>query len=275
MVRPNRAGESLHFEHAVHVSREGHLDRVGILIRQRLHADDCLAFVLNLHSPIDPMLGARGDLNLLCCLADGVKDAAVDLEHDLDGFLRRELVVDVGREHDLVFFDEESGRLQPNKQVLAGDNLRLGLADLGARAHGPALDLPGRQAVGQSKLYFGGAVGGRGEGGGPEGGVGEVGAEDGLSRRLSTRTIAILPAGLSFCSDHHWGRSRHWGNCSRFRIRHATHSAACSSFHRRRRGCQLVARRKEIVEKPQIRIATSSGLNRLRNQRSRLDSVWG
>ena len=92
-----------------------------------------------------------------------LEDAAVELQHDLDGLLRLELVVDVGRQHDLVLLDEEPGRLEPDEQVLGRDDLRLGLADLGAQAHRPALDLPGRQALGQGELDLGGAVGAGGE----------------------------------------------------------------------------------------------------------------
>ena len=50
-------------------------------------------------------------------------------------FLRLELVVDVGREHDLVLLDEEPRRLEPDEQVLGRDDLRLALADLRSRAH--------------------------------------------------------------------------------------------------------------------------------------------
>ncbi len=117
----------------------------------------------------------------------GSQDAAIELQHDLDGLLRLELVVDVGRQHDLVLLDEEPGSLEPDEQVLGGHDFRLGLAHLGARAHRPGLDLPGRQALGQGELDLGGAVGGGGEGGGPEGGVGEVGADDGLDRRIVRR----------------------------------------------------------------------------------------
>ena len=88
----------------------------------------------------------------------GCEDAAIELEHDLDGLLGLELVVDVGRQHDLVLLDEEPGRLEPDEQVLGRDDLRLGLADLGPEAHRPGLDLPGRQALGQGELDLGGAV---------------------------------------------------------------------------------------------------------------------
>ncbi len=118
-----------------------------------------------------------------------LQDAAVELEHDLDGLLRLELVVDVGREHDLVLLDEEPGRLEPDEQVLGRDDLGLALADLRAQAHRPALDLPGRQALGQGEIDLGGAVRAGGERGGPEGGVGEVGADDGLDRRSCRRAV--------------------------------------------------------------------------------------
>ena len=69
--------------------------------------------------------------------SSGCQHAAVQFEDDLDGLLRLELVVDVGREHDLVLLDEEPRGLQPDEQVLVGDDLGLALADLGALAHAP------------------------------------------------------------------------------------------------------------------------------------------
>ena len=184
LIGPDRAGEGLHLEHAVHIGREGHLGRVRFFVGQRLHPDDGLAFVGDLHPPVDPVLRAGGDLDGLGRLVQRLEHAAFELEHDLNRLLRLELVVDVGREHDLVLLDEEPRRLEPDEQVLGGDDLGLALADPGSRAHGPGLDLPGGQALGQGELDLGGAVGGRRQGGGPEGGVGEVGADDGLNRRM-------------------------------------------------------------------------------------------
>ena len=72
-------------------------------------------------------------------LAEWLQDAAIELKHDLDGFLLLELVVDVGRQHDLVLFDEEPRRLESDEQVLGRDNFRFGLSNLGPEAHGPGL----------------------------------------------------------------------------------------------------------------------------------------
>ena len=52
-------------------------------------------------------------------------------------FFGLEVVVDVGREDDLVLLDEEPRGLQADEQVLGGDDLGLALADLGAVAHAP------------------------------------------------------------------------------------------------------------------------------------------
>ena len=162
LVGPDRAGEGFHLEHPVNISREAHLCRVGLFVGQGLHADDGLAFVGDLHPPVDPVLRAGGDLaRSATSRSSGSQDAALELEHDLDGLLRLELVVDVGREHDLVLLDEEPWGLKPDEQVLGRDDLGLGLADLRAQAHRPGLDLPGRQALGQGEVDLGGAVGRR------------------------------------------------------------------------------------------------------------------
>ena len=45
------------------VGREAHLRGVGFFVGQRLHADDGLALVGDLHPPVDPVLRAGGDLD--------------------------------------------------------------------------------------------------------------------------------------------------------------------------------------------------------------------
>ena len=181
LIGPDRAGEGFDLEHPVDIGRESHLRRVRLLVGDRLHADDGLALVRDLHPPVDPVLRAGVDFHGPRGVVHRLEHAALELEHDLDRLLGLELVVDVGREHDLILLDEEARGLKPDEQILGGDDLGLALADAGSRAHGPGLDLPGGQALGQRKIDLGGAVGGRGEGRGPESGVGEVGPDDGLN----------------------------------------------------------------------------------------------
>ena len=63
----------------------------------------------------------------------GAEYASFKLENELDRFFGFELVMDIGRKHDLVFLYEESRCLEPNEQVLGGDDFGIGLTDLGAR----------------------------------------------------------------------------------------------------------------------------------------------
>ena len=63
LIGPDRAGEGFRLEHAVDVGREGHLGGVGFLVGQRLHPDDRLAFMGDLHPPVDPVLASGRDLH--------------------------------------------------------------------------------------------------------------------------------------------------------------------------------------------------------------------
>ena len=63
LVGPDRSGECLHLEHAMHVCRKTHLCGVGFFIGECLHADDGLAFVDDFHPPVDPLFRAGGDLH--------------------------------------------------------------------------------------------------------------------------------------------------------------------------------------------------------------------
>ena len=191
LVGPDRASEGLGLEHAVDIGRERHLCRVRFLVGQGLHADDRLAFVDHFHPPVDPVLRAGVDLHGPRGLLHRLEHAALELQHDLDGLLRLELVMDVGREHDLIFLDEEPGCLEPDEQVLGRDDLGLALADLRAQAHRPALDPPGRQALGQREIDLGGAFRAGVQRGGPEGGVGEVGSDNGRDGRRRALTIGV------------------------------------------------------------------------------------
>ena len=61
LVGPDDAGEGLHLEHAVDVAGETHLHGVGLLVGDRLHADDGFALADDLDAPIDALLAAGGD----------------------------------------------------------------------------------------------------------------------------------------------------------------------------------------------------------------------
>ena len=108
----------------------------------------CLAFVDDLHAEINALLRAGFDLHGVAARTERLQDAAFELENNLHGFPVLELVVDVGREDDFVFLDEEPRSLETDEQVFGCDDLRLGLTDLGAGPERPGLDLPGCQAIG-------------------------------------------------------------------------------------------------------------------------------
>ena len=191
-------------------------------------------------------------ISTVCAVApSGCEHAAVEFEDDLDLLLRLEVVVDVGREHDLVLLDEEPRGLQADEQVLGGDDLGLALADPASRAHGPGLDLPGRQALGQREVDLGDAVVVGRQRGDPVGGVGEVRADDGLDRRgcvASERigrqdfadpscwrepryTVAALGLGHRARRRHRGGRGRgeHRSASLHAHAAHAAHHAVAST----------------------------------------------
>ncbi len=79
-------------------------------------------------------------------------------DHDLDGFFTRQIVVDHGRQHDLIAFGEESRCLRPDDQIFAADDVGRARADSRAIAHRPGFDFPRGQVVGNRKLHFDDAV---------------------------------------------------------------------------------------------------------------------
>ena len=80
-VRTDRAGIGLGFEHAVHADGEMHLDRVGLFVGERLHADDGLALCRRLHPPIDPRLAAGRHFDGLFARVERRERLAVELDY--------------------------------------------------------------------------------------------------------------------------------------------------------------------------------------------------
>ena len=113
------------------VGREGHLRRVRLLVGERLHADDRLTLVDDLDPPVDPLLAAGGDL-------DGLRG---DSSERLRARCRRapgrpgppssvlRLLCTLAESTTSSFWTKNRGRLQPDEQVLGGDDLGLALAD--------------------------------------------------------------------------------------------------------------------------------------------------
>ncbi len=134
-----------------------------------------------------------GDLDRARAFTQRLQDTAFELEHRLHGLAALELVVDVGGKHDLVLLDEEAGSLKPDQEILGGDDLRLGLADLRAWAERPGLDPPRGQAVGQRKVDLRCSVRSSRQRSRPEGGVGEVGADCGLDCWQRTKNWDGVP----------------------------------------------------------------------------------
>ncbi len=128
--------------------------------------------------------------------------------------------MDDGREDHFVGLDEEPRGLQADDQVLAGDDVGLALAHLGAMAHAPDLDPPGGEVLGHVEGHFGGAVALGGEVADPEGGVGELGPQRRLDQRAAS-TVAGLAAsrGAIHHAAHHLRRRRHGGRHGRRGLR--------------------------------------------------------
>ena len=117
-------GERFHFEHAVDIDGETHFHGIGIFIGQGLHANDGRALVLHLDAPVDPFFAAGRDHHDLRQLVEGNQGAAVQFEGDVHLLGLLEVVVDVGRQDDLVFLREEARGLQTDDQVLLGRDRR-------------------------------------------------------------------------------------------------------------------------------------------------------
>ncbi len=174
LVRPDGAGERVGLEHPVHEAREVHLHRVGFLVGDGLHDDDRVALVLDLDAPIDALFAVGGDGHLLLGVAEDGQRAALQFEGNVHLLVGLEVVVDVGRQHHLILLHEEARRLHAHQQVLARDDFRLTLADLGAVAHRPDLDLPAGEVFRHGQRNLGDAVSVGRDGGVPISGVREV-----------------------------------------------------------------------------------------------------
>ena len=140
--------------------------------------------------------GRRASSIGLCRESSVSPSIAVQFQHDLHGLLRLQVVMHVGREHDLVLLDEEPRGLQADDEVLAGDDVGLALADLGAVAHAPDLDPPGGQVLGHVERDLGRAVLFGRQRADPEGRVGELRADGRL------RPSALRRRSAGFCCRH-------------------------------------------------------------------------
>ncbi len=98
----------------MYIGREGHLRGVRLFVGQRLHPDNRLAFMGNPDPPVNPVLAAGGNLHGLRLGVEDLQHASFGLENDLDFLPGLELVVDIGREHNLILLNEESRSLQPD-----------------------------------------------------------------------------------------------------------------------------------------------------------------
>ena len=138
--RPQRAGERIHLQLAVHIDREFLLDGVGLFVGQGLHADDGLAFASHLHAPIDACLAAGGHLDLLHGISQRDQSSLSPNSSDhLHLLLGLQIIMDIGRQHDFIFLDEESRGLQADDEILAGDDLGLALRRLWSPGPAPRL----------------------------------------------------------------------------------------------------------------------------------------
>ena len=153
--------------------------------------------------------------------------------------------MDVGRDDDFVFINEESWCLKSNQKILLRGDFGLPLTNLGAETHRPRLDLPAGQALGHLEADFNqAALVGR-DRTGPEGGIGEVRADrwllHGTGPCAATRLVgrhALLGhrCGIGHrCSfhrgGHRRGRSTRRGGCCHHA---AVHPSGATSSHRHR-----------------------------------------
>src|SRR5262249_40802052 len=142
LVGPDYAGERFHPVHAVDIGGEAHLHGIRLVVGESLDADDRLALGGDLDTPIDALVGAGLDADLLHQVAGRGQDATVQFQRNFHILIGLQVVVDVGGQDDFVFLGEESRRLQADDEVLLGDDLGRAFADLGAVAHAPDLHLP-------------------------------------------------------------------------------------------------------------------------------------
>ena len=119
------------------------------------------AFVDDLHAPIDALLAAGGNFDLLHEVVALHRRRGLSLgisSETVTSFSLLEIVVDVRREDDFVLLHEEPRRLQADDEVLARDDFGFAAADLRAVAHRPDLDLPAGEVLGHVELDLGDAV---------------------------------------------------------------------------------------------------------------------
>ncbi len=95
------------------LDREGHLHGVRFDLGEGFHADDSVALLDRLDAPVHASFAVRFDLDGLFRFAHRFEALAVNFEDRLDVLRVLKVVVDVGREDDLVLLDEEPGRLKP------------------------------------------------------------------------------------------------------------------------------------------------------------------
>jgi len=193
LFRTDRARKRIHLFHAVHIGRKSHLHCIGLFVGDRFHAHHRLAGGQHFHAPVDALFAFGIDFDFTFAirmngavgwLAVGAGHAqhgqlqagAFELQDDLHSLFRGEIVVDVGRDHDLVLLRKEARRLQADEQVLGGDGLRLALPHPRARAQRPDFELPGRQTFRHGHVDAGQTVGANAQLAAPERGVGEIAA---------------------------------------------------------------------------------------------------
>ena len=130
-------------------------DGVGFFIGEREHADDGLAFVHGFDAPIDAPLAAGGNIDGVFRGRWQFERLAIELQSHFHLLGSRQVVVDVGAEHDLIALDEEPRRLHAHDEILARDDLRRRLADARSLAHAPGADFPRREVLRHVELGFG------------------------------------------------------------------------------------------------------------------------
>ena len=199
------AGERIHFQLAMHVDREFLLDRVGLFVGQGLHPDDGLALLGHLHPPIDAHLAASGHLDLLHGIAQRHEFVVAQFQGHLNLLLGFQIVLDIGRQHHFILLDEESRGLQPDDEVLAGDDFGLALPHFGSMAQAPDFDFPGRQILRHRERHLGLALLVRRQRTDPQSRVGKIRAQFGCTRGGAGTGFGLLPLLVRFQTERAGG----------------------------------------------------------------------
>ena len=138
------------------VNRKVHLDGIGLFIGQGFHANDGLTFFYRHHPPVDPPFTLRIDGYRFDAFFSIYKrkTAAFKFQLNTGCFFVFQVVVNIGRQHDLVGLHKKSRCLETQNQILAGHDFDRSLPDHGAVSHGPHHDFPTTEIFRHVKFDF-------------------------------------------------------------------------------------------------------------------------